>query len=67
MTTHTLMKASGMNDRQIEQHEALVSRGYRVREVKGGYDLLSDDKEIHRGPFASRKKAWQAAEEIEGM
>ena len=66
MTTHTLMKAAGMSDAQIEQHEALVARGYRVREAKGGYDLVNEEREIHRGPFSTREKAWRAAEEIEG-
>lgn len=67
MTTDTLMKASGMNDSQIERHKALVARGYTVRDGAGGYDLVNEDKEVRRGPFRSREAAWQAAEENEGM
>jgi biotin operon repressor len=67
MTSRTLMAACGMSREQIERHEALVQRGYGVREVKGGFDLVNPEKEIHRGPFATREAAWQAAEEIEGI
>lgn len=67
MTSDTLMKTSGMSEAQIDRHKALVERGYRVRDAAGGFDLVNDEKEIHRGPFRTRETAWSAAEQNEGM
>ncbi|MEK9646453.1 MAG: hypothetical protein VW547_12995 [Alphaproteobacteria bacterium] len=60
----TLMRASRMSDEQIDRHEALVQAGFRVREVRGGYDLINDERDVHRGPFETRGEAWEAAEEL---
>lgn len=64
MTTETLMRASGMSDREIDAHRALVDAGFTVREQANGYYLRNVDREILRGPFATREQAWRAAEEI---
>lgn len=64
MTTETLMRASGMSDREIDAHRALVDAGFTVRERGGGHYLRNVEREIERGPFATREQAWRAAEEI---
>lgn len=60
----TMMRACGMSEEQIDRHEQLVRAGFRVREVKGGFDLINDKREVHRGPFETRGEAWEAAEEL---